>query len=338
MRAARTAAGLTQAELAREARVSRALVGAVERGRHMPAADAAIRLAAALGTSVERLFGDREDSAGLPARPVVGDRLPEGALVRAARLDGQVLVRAFDPTGALGTAGAGADGVVDGGAVRLFPGAGPHGALVAGCDPVLNLAEGLLERGAGDARIVGVPATTGQALAALAADRCHAVLVHGPRRSLKPAPDVRRWHLARWRSGFATHPRLARPSLEALLGGEVPLVRRDRSAACQQAVERAARRLGAPRPAPGPLAGSHLAAAQDARALGAAAVAIEPIALATGLEFSALETHDVELWVPERWTGHPGVRAFVELLGTRRFLDRAAALPAYDLTDTGATR
>ena len=42
--------------------------------------------------------------------------------------------------------------------------------------------------------------------------------------------------------------------------------------------------------------------------------------------------------MPERWSGHPGVRAFVELLGTRRFLDRAAALPAYDLTDTGATR
>ncbi|MEZ0294170.1 MAG: helix-turn-helix transcriptional regulator, partial [Solirubrobacteraceae bacterium] len=60
VRAARVAAGLTQEELARRAAVSRALVGAVERGRHMPAADAAIRLAAALGSSVERLFGSAD--------------------------------------------------------------------------------------------------------------------------------------------------------------------------------------------------------------------------------------------------------------------------------------
>ena len=336
VRAARTAAGLTQEELAGRADVSRALVGAVERGRHMPAADAAIRLAAALGSSVERLFGSADPAPA--ARAVVGDRPADGALVRAGRLDGAVFVRAFDPPSAISGVGASADGVVAGGTVRLFAGAVARGAVVAGCDPVLSIAEGLLEHAPGDERIVGVPATTGQSLEALAAGRCHAVLVHGPRRSLKPEPGVRRWHLARWRSGFATHPRLARPSLEALLAGEVPLVQRDRSAACQQAVERAARRAGAPRVARTRVAGGHLAAAQEALALGGAAVAIEPVAMATGLEFSELETHDVELWVPERWSGHPGVRSLVDLLTTRRFLERAGALPAYDLTDTGAAR
>ena len=107
--------------------MSRALVGAVERGRHMPAADAAIRLAAALGSSVERLFGEREDSAGLPARPVVGDRLPEGALVRAARLDGRCSSGRSTRRARSAAPAPAADGVVAGGAVRLFPGAGPTG-------------------------------------------------------------------------------------------------------------------------------------------------------------------------------------------------------------------
>jgi molybdate-binding protein len=67
-------------------------------------------------------------------------------------------------------------------------------------------------------------------------------------------------------------------------------------------------------------------------------VAIEPVAVAMGLDFHELEVHDVQLWVPEQWTGLAGVRALVDLLGTARFSDRAGALPAYDLTDTGAAR
>lgn len=274
---------------------------------------------------------------GFGAQPVLGGQLPDGALVRASRVDETIVVRVVDAPAALSTIGASADGVVDGGRVRLFQGAALRGAVIAGCDPVLAIAEGLLERG-GDARIVGVPATSGQSLEALESRRCHGVLVHGPRRSLKPPSGLRRWHLARWRSGFATHPRLARPSVDSLLAGEIPLVQRDRSAACQQAVARAAHRLGAPKLKISQTAGGHLEAARSALEHGGAAVAIEPIAVAMGLDFSELEVHDVELWVPEPWADLPGVRALVDLISTARFLDRAGALPAYDLTDTGATR
>ena len=67
-------------------------------------------------------------------------------------------------------------------------------------------------------------------------------------------------------------------------------------------------------------------------------MAIEPVAVAMGLDFTALETHDVQLWVPDRWTALPGIRALLDLLTSARFGDRAGALPAYDLTDTGAAR
>lgn len=303
----------------------------------MPSTDAAIRLARELGTTVERLFDAAGSEPAIDAVPVLGGHLPDGALVRAARVEEALVARVLDRASALTATGAAADGVVLDGRLRLFAGSAPGGAVVAGCDPVLTIAEGLLDR-AGSARIVAVPATSGQALAALDQRRCHAVLVHGPARSLRSRRGLQRWHVARWRSGIATHAQLSRPSLQALLTGEVPLVQRDRTAACQQAVERAARRLGAPQLKPRRTAGDHLDAARAAVEHRAAAVTIEPVALALGLDFCELEIHDVELWVPDVWTGLPGIRALLDLLSAASFRDRAGALPAYDLTDTGAAR
>lgn len=56
MRAARTAAGLTQAELAARAGVSRQTVVAVEAGDYAPSVYLALSLARHLGSTVEALF------------------------------------------------------------------------------------------------------------------------------------------------------------------------------------------------------------------------------------------------------------------------------------------
>jgi len=48
--------------------------------------------------------------------------------------------------------------------------------------------------------------------------------------------------------------------------------------------------------------------------------------------------HDVELWVSAASAAAPGICALLDLLATAGFRDRAGALPAYDLTDTGAAR
>ena len=57
VREARTAAGLTQAQVAEQAYVSRQTVNAVESGRDAPSVYVAMRIAAVLGTTVEALFG-----------------------------------------------------------------------------------------------------------------------------------------------------------------------------------------------------------------------------------------------------------------------------------------
>lgn len=52
----RTAAGLTQAELAEMAKVSRKTINTVENGVFVPSTLLALTLARALGTTVEQLF------------------------------------------------------------------------------------------------------------------------------------------------------------------------------------------------------------------------------------------------------------------------------------------
>lgn len=327
LRDARSRAGLSQSELARRARVSRGLVSAIEKGRHVPGVDAALRLAAVLNLSVELLFAPEAPIVAVAARD---GRLEHGMLVRAGRVGDQVVVAAVAPaTDATGWGEA--DGFIDAGRLRLFAEGSIAGALVLGCDPALAVV-GELSSSRGAERVVGVSATTGEALRALEDGRCHAALVHGRAGHLpRPPVPVVRWHLARWRVGIGVHPDLGRPSLESLLEGESRLVRRDRSAASDQAVVRAARRLGLPNPPRGPVATGHFDAARRAVWTQGAAVTFEPAAHEYGLHFEPLETHDVELWVAEEWRSHPGVTTLLEIVGSRAFRDRVGAHDGYDL-------
>lgn len=322
LRERREAAGLSQADLAERAGVSRATVGAVEQGRQIPAADAAVRIARALGTTVEALFAPGEPSL-LPVEPVLGDALTEGEAVRAGSVGGTVVAAPLGPDEWTAP-----DAVVTGGRLRLLSPDVPAGLVVAGCDPALGIAAGLL----GPHRLVAVPATSGESVRALEAGRCHAALVHGPR--LAPPDGVTRIHFARWRAGLGFDRSLGTPSLEALVE-DVALIARPPTAASQQAVERAARRLGLAKPEIAGVADTHVDAARTAQWEGCAAVTIEPVAARFGLGFVDLEEHAVELWVADRWIGHPGVTALAELLRSPAFRDRLAPMPGYDLAQSG---
>ena len=313
---------LSQAELAQAAGVSRALVGAVEQGRHAPSVEAAVGIARALGTTVEALFGPAEPRRRA-AVPVLGAELGQREPVRLGEVAGRLVAAPLDRD-----EWAPPDGVAEGPAVEVFGATVPRGLVVAGCDPALGTAAGLLGRD----KLVAVAATSGQALDALKSDRCHAAVVHGPR--LAPPEGVRRFHFARWRAGVAYERSLGNPSLEALLA-DVPLVRRPGTAASQQALDRAARRLGIRGARSGPVAASHVEAARRAAWERCAAVTIEPVAARLGLGFHDLEEHGVELWVAERWLDHPGLEALVDLLGSAAFRDRLAPMPGYDLAQSG---
>ena len=87
LRERRIECGLTQAELAARAGVSRQLVAAVEAGHNTPAVDAALGLARALTTSVEELFADTPPD----VVPALGGHLPDGAPLRVGRVADQLV-------------------------------------------------------------------------------------------------------------------------------------------------------------------------------------------------------------------------------------------------------
>ena len=80
LRTRRSALGLTQAELAAAADVSRQLIVAVEAGVNMPAADAAVRIARVLDCTVEELFA-----------------VPEGRVRSATPGPGALVLAGCDP-------------------------------------------------------------------------------------------------------------------------------------------------------------------------------------------------------------------------------------------------
>lgn len=317
VRRRRLQADLGQAELAAAAGVSRQALGALEAGRHLPRVDAAVRLARALGTSVEELA----DPAPAGVERWDGRALRDG-MVRVARVrDRQVVVPIDQAAGELFTA---PDGVVSGARLELLPGASPRSLLVAGCDPALGvLAEATTGRAT--TRIVPVLTSTSQALTALQEGRVHAAVVHAPEPTPQRAQEpVRRTGFARWRTGVAVPDG---SDLTAALDGREPMIVREPGAAAQAALERVT-----PRPrAAGAPARSHLEAARRAVLQGVPAVTIEPAARSLGLAFHPLETHGVELWVPDDLADHPGVSVLGELLAGAWLRSRLRALPAYEV-------
>jgi DNA-binding XRE family transcriptional regulator len=331
LRRRRLDCGLTQAELAARAGVSRQLVAAVEAGHNAPAVDAALRLARALAVGVEELFAPEP----APVVAALGGRLRPGAPVRVGGVGDQLVVA--EPADH-GTAGAGwgmADGIVESGGLRLFAGATPAGVVIAGCDPAVGVAEAML-RGLGPQSLLAISTATGTALRALKAGRVHAAVVHGPEGELpEPPVPVIRLHLARWQVGLAVSPRLGHPSLEDVLEGGTPIAQRDPEAASQQALERAVERFGLSARPSGRRAGGHIEAARIAATLDCAALTTEAAAHAFDLEFLALEGHTVQIWLAQRWLDHPGAGALGDLLAGAGFRQRVAQFRGYDLADCG---
>jgi transcriptional regulator with XRE-family HTH domain len=328
LRARRRETGLTQAELATRAGVSRQLVAAVEAGRHAPAVDAALGLARALGTSVEELFAGTSDA----VRPALGDRLRDRTPLRVGRVGDGLVAAELADHGAAGAAWASPDGILEAGRMRLFPAAMPAGLVVAGCDPALGIAEAML-RGLGPRSLLALSASTGAALRSLARGDLHAAVVHGPELP-EPPLSVVRLHLARWQVGLGVATDRGKKSVAALLAGGVPIAQRDPAAASQQALDRAAAKAGLP-PPPGPRVTGHIHAARLAATLGCAAVTTESAACAFGLRFLALEEHAVEVWLAEEWLDLPAATAMTELLSSAAFTERVAQFGGYDLAGCG---
>lgn len=205
---ARQVLGLSQADLARRAGLSRQALGSIERGQAMPGVDLALRLASLVGSDVDTLFGSHTevrsprrgaDSNGFGpdlrlAGPLPG--LADGRPVRVvwARIDAVLVLRAAlpdRPADALVERASPSGGprplladTADGDrlAVTLhpLPGAGrPDRALwVGGCDPAAAVLGATLEEESPGIRVSMFPMGSVAALSAFAERTVHVAGLH----------------------------------------------------------------------------------------------------------------------------------------------------------------
>ncbi len=323
----RLAARLTQAELAARAGVSRALVSAVEAGRHLPRVDAALSLARALGTTAAALFGPES---GAAVDVISGESAPAGTAVRM----GFVGARRVTTPARHGDEGwDSVDEVVGASAAVPTASADPQ-LVVAGCEPGLRLLERLLQ--ARGTRALAVSASSASALAALEAGRLHGAVTHFTARAGPPTFEqlpILRFHLAHWRVGLA-RPRGSRAGWwNTALSGRSEVIQREPGAGAQSAFERALRANRAK--VAGPRVTSHLAASRLCLATGLPAVTIEPAAAAVGVDFHPLETHVVELWLNAAHFSEIGVTRLLEALHSSTYRRTLESVGGYDLTGLG---
>ena len=184
LRQQRRDSGLTQAELAARAGVSRQLVAAVEAGRHTPGSR---------GGGPARA-GARNDRRGAVRRGRFGERscprsdptLGRRIGVRLGRVGDRLVAAELPDHGVAGASWANPDGLVVDGIARPFAHARAAGLVVAGCDPALGIAEAMLA-GLGDRSLLAISAPTGAALGALGGGVVHAAWSTVSPASFRPA-------------------------------------------------------------------------------------------------------------------------------------------------------
>ena len=368
VRSSRVALGLSQAALAASARLSRQSIGAIEAGRATPAVDVALRIAAALESSVEDLFGLPHVEAPLATEPTSNSQTDRVALAQIAGrwlsygLDGEAMWTAADGL-RISRAEARASGDGTGrrakasrrGSVPVDP-VRPleeihHNLVLMGCAVGLGLLADRLNSRPGAGRFLWLSRSSTEALSALSRRQTHLAGVHlTDDKSVEPnVVDVRR-HLprdpvtlitfARWEAGLVMakgNPKQIHSCADLGRKGLRCAVRETGSGA-RRLLDRELARAGLPRElaSQAPLhASGHLQVAL-AVSMGAAdtGVATRDAALAFGLHFLPLAEERYDLVVPRAAFGDARLQRLFDMLSSGVFQRELACL-GYDVRCSG---
>lgn len=328
LRTIRIERGLSQAELAARAGISRQSLGAIEAGRVDPALSVVSAIAKALDLSLDALVGAPTEPAALavehehpsqPGRRVVLGRGSHGWV-------------AFPIDGADGDPVEPADALVrDDGAVELLDQRAGHldeTLVLPGCTPLLGLAARRL-----GARTTWLHRNSADALRLLGSGKTLVAGVHGTPRAVKP-PGPRsgraRVAMTRWETGLVMRPGARIRTLMDLAKRGTRVAVREPEAQTRHLLDELIQAAGLDPSATlvHPLVlRSHLDLAR-AVLLGAADVAFAPraAALALGLTFVPLATERFDLVLAHGAERDPRVTRLLDLIRTPAFRREASAL------------
>jgi molybdate-binding protein/DNA-binding XRE family transcriptional regulator len=362
--------GLSRAELAGRAGVTRQAIHAIETGQYLPTTAVTLQLAQALDCRIEDLFRLASKHEEIQGYFAGGDTLSDVAQrtrrVKVARVGSRFVVRPVADLGEVLNYTVPADGLL---LDQPVVGQGSKATVrllrerriieqeisVAGCDPSIFLLGDYLRRYKDSCSVIGWTLGSAAALEALKRGDVHIAGVHVMDPSGEPnLPYIRR-HLkgtkylvttfAMWEEGLVLAPGnphdvrdvadLARP--------DIRFINREEGAGTRLLLDQ---RLGAAGIPTGSVRGYETAARSHVQvgrmiAEGQAdvGVGLRAVAQLFGLDFIPLQQARYDFVVPKAYVrDHPGIESFLDILTSRQFRAEIDALGGYDTREMGTVR
>lgn len=334
----RTSSGLTQAELAEQAGISRTAVTAIEGERLVPSVAAALALAEALGTTVEVLFGqgDKAD------RPAAWAWEPPSSVQNywQAEVRGQHWLYPAESTPMLTP-------LPDGQSPKK-PSSSPSSALaakqtlvIACCDPAAGLLASEYAQATGQ-RMLVLNRSSRQALELLRDGKVHLAGLHlsTPDDAERNARIVREtlgsdYHLLRmaeWQEGIAAASSSRIKSVRGAVRSKLRWVGREPGSGARQCLDH----LLGDRAAPRRLARNHRGVAEAVCSGWAdAGVCVQLTSAEAGLVFLPVQEEAYDLCIPGAFLDDPRVQALLKVVRSANYRQTLANLPGYSTTQTG---
>jgi len=323
--------------LAQRTGISRAGISAIEIGRLVPSAAAALALASVFACRVEDLFRlepterDRPEWAWEPAG--------EACRYWQADLRGRRLLYPVEETG-MGEIGH--DGVYRQGQHHDHALVEPASTLVmACCDPAVALLAEELARTSG-IRLLALQRCSAAALALLKQGLVHVAGVHLARATVSGGnAGILRdavgggyglLHLAKWEEGVALKPGLGIRSIREALAARLRWVGREPGSAARAWLDE----LFQDRPPPRRLASNHRGVAQAVRCGWAdAGVCHRLVSDEAGLDFLSFQQEVYDLCWPLDMESDPRLQALLAAVRSPAYRGLIGELPGYDPRETG---
>jgi molybdate-binding protein/transcriptional regulator with XRE-family HTH domain len=341
LRDRRVQRGWSQEELAWRSGLSRAGVSAVEIGRLIPSAAAALALAAAFECRVEDLF--RLDGGAAAEAPWAWPPRREPSRYWQAEVQG---TRRLYPAEATAAGEIPHDGVSDGGSCSSASSSFEAGRtlVLAGCDPAAGLLAAELARTAG-VRLIALPRASRASLALMGRGLVHVAGVHLARAEepgghaaivgLALGTGYTMVHAARWEEGIAFAPAARLTTVQGALGSSLRWVGREAGSGARQCLDEL---LGDRKP-PRRLASDHRGVAEAVRNGWAdAGVCLRLVSEEADLGFLSVRREDYDLCFPEASAGDPRIQALLQVLRSPSYRKAVGELPGYDSRRTGELR
>lgn len=327
----RTAVGLTQAELAERAGISRTAVTAIEGERLVPSVAAALAIAEALGVTVEVLFG--RGVVGVDEEVWAWEPSPARARFWRAEVAGRRLRYPAASTPMCTP-------LPDSGALPRT--STPEETLVlACCDP----AAGWLATqfaGVTGLRLLVLPRSSRQALDMLKQRLVHLAGLHlatrdAPERNVEAAremlgEDFQMLRIARWQEGIAAAPTTRLRSVRSAAKARLTWIGREPGSGARQCLDR----LLEHRPRPRRIARNHRGVIEAVQSGWAdAGVCVQLASVEAGLDFLPVQEEAYDVCFLSSLAEDRRIKAFLGVVRSATYRRLLGELPGYDTSETG---